>query len=958
MKNAFCVLFLLLFAFLNVQILEGASSLPLLAHDNGQQTSDGIRNLQADLVGFFTSTSTTNLSPGDGFSVLYTISNIGDISAGASDTKFYFSNDQTFGDGDDIYSGIQPCTALPSGQSVNLSVNLIAPSYMTPGSWYLFFKADANTAVSEYNEDNNVTMAPPVFTIVQNTPQLTVIAPNGGESWQQNNAYVIQWTFSMLTGNVKIDLIRGTSSATVLAISASTNVDAGSYNWTIPTSLTPADNYKIRITSLSDLSVYDTSNNYFTINPPPSINVLSPNGGEAWLNGSTYAIAWSYLTLTGNVKIELLQGPGTTPLATIISSTPVNTGIFNWTIPYAIEPGANYRVKVTSLVNSSVSDISDNYFSIDTPPSIMVTAPNGGETWVMDSSYNITWTAVNLTGNVKIELTQGTGSTPVHTISSSTPAGTESYNWSIPNSLASATNYKIKISSLSVPTVNDLSDNYFSISSPPSITVAAPNGGETWLQGASYAISWTSVNLSGNVRIDLLQGTNTTPWATISASTPTSAGVYSWTIPFAIDPASNYKVKITSLVNGNVSDLSDNFFTINPAPAISVLMPNGGELWQRESTQYITWTYLSMTGNVKIELLQGTGSTPVYTISNSTAIATGNYEWNIPAAMVTADNYKVKITSLSNSTVFDTSDNYFSVVPAPSLNVTSPNGGEVWLRGSSHAITWSHTTIAGTLRIDLMQNNASVSVIGTESIALGSYSWMIPEDLPLGENYKIQITSISDPDIHDQSDANFSISTSGVTVLSPNGLEVWMSGESYDVLWTSQNLSGNVKVELCRGSDSTPIVMIHSSIAAAVGSYQWLVPPLQTGSDFRVKITSLVNPNIYDLSDAFFSISGVPNDDPTQVPARTHIVANYPNPFNPNTTIRYYLKQTNMIKIRIYDVKGRAVRCLYDGHQLSGYHSIGWDGLDESGHAMPSGVYWALLQDGKDSHVYRITMMK
>ncbi len=72
----------------------------------------------------------------------------------------------------------------------------------------------------------------------------------------------------------------------------------------------------------------------------------------------------------------------------------------------------------------------------------------------------------------------------------------------------------------------------------------------------------------------------------------------------------------------------------------------------------------------------------------------------------------------------------------------------------------------------------------------------------------------------------------------------------------------------------------------------------------------------------------------------------YPNPFSERTTIEYRVDQPTQVQVRIYDVQGRLVRNLTDAYQTSGTHQVEWDGYDDSGSPLPSGVYFYQLQAG------------
>jgi len=77
-----------------------------------------------------------------------------------------------------------------------------------------------------------------------------------------------------------------------------------------------------------------------------------------------------------------------------------------------------------------------------------------------------------------------------------------------------------------------------------------------------------------------------------------------------------------------------------------------------------------------------------------------------------------------------------------------------------------------------------------------------------------------------------------------------------------------------------------------------------------------------------------------------------PNPFNPRTRIRFSLDRSRRLDLEIYDVAGRRVRVLATGSLTAGLHTLTWDGRNESGHVLPSGVYWLLL----DAEGFRSTV--
>ena len=138
----------------------------------------------------------------------------------------------------------------------------------------------------------------------------------------------------------------------------------------------------------------------------------------------------------------------------------------------------------------------------------------------------------------------------------------------------------------------------------------------------------------------------------------------------------------------------------------------------------------------------------------------------------------------------------------------------------------------------------------------------------------------------------------------------------------------------------------------------------------RVRIGSGNAPNqcecIYDeirLSQTFAGLT-MP-DTATAVHARNEnmvssfeLYANYPNPFNPETTIRYSLDQSQKVHLGVYDVTGRKIKTLTNGIKPKGLHSVSWNGCDEKGRAVSSGVYVYKLISGKRTQARRMMLIR
>jgi hypothetical protein len=92
--------------------------------------------------------------------------------------------------------------------------------------------------------------------------------------------------------------------------------------------------------------------------------------------------------------------------------------------------------------------------------------------------------------------------------------------------------------------------------------------------------------------------------------------------------------------------------------------------------------------------------------------------------------------------------------------------------------------------------------------------------------------------------------------------------------------------------------------------------------------------------------------------AKNGLEQNSPNPFNPQTAIRFTLASTQNVTLAVYDVSGRLVRMLASGTQEMGAHTITWDGRNDAGATVSSGVYFYRLDAGKFSQTRKMVMLK
>jgi flagellar hook assembly protein FlgD len=94
------------------------------------------------------------------------------------------------------------------------------------------------------------------------------------------------------------------------------------------------------------------------------------------------------------------------------------------------------------------------------------------------------------------------------------------------------------------------------------------------------------------------------------------------------------------------------------------------------------------------------------------------------------------------------------------------------------------------------------------------------------------------------------------------------------------------------------------------------------------------------------------------IPTEFALHQNYPNPFNPVTTLNYGLPEQSMVVMTVYDLMGREVTTLVNQVQKAGYHTIRWNGTDQSGQVVSAGLYIYRITAGDYSVARKMILLK
>ena len=423
-----------------------------------------------------------------------------------------------------------------------------------------------------------------------------------------------------------------------------------------------------------------------------------------------------------------------------------------------------------------------------------------------------------------------------------------SYSWTIPDAISATA--KVKISDATDATVLDTSNANFNIIG--GFTLTSPNGGEVWIVNESRNITWTTAGTVANVKLEY--STDGTTYPNLIIATTPNTGSFAWTVPDSITTAA--RVKVSDAGNANSFDTSNANFKIRGS--LTVAAPNGAEGWPINTNQNITWTKVGSIANVKLEYSTNGFADELqnFLIAASVIATTGTpYSWLIPDAP--SATVKVRISDVSDATVFDTSNANFSI--KGSLAITSPNGTETWIVGATNNITWTKLGAIVNVELRYTADGGSTYPVGNIIIASTpasnlSYSWTVPD--AIGTQVKVKITDLGDATVIDESNANFTIKGS-VTVGLPNGGETWIVGANQNITWTRTGSFINVKLEYSTNAFASELqtVVITASTLASPLTYAWTVPDA-IGTNLKVRISDATDATVTDVSNGTFTIKG------------------------------------------------------------------------------------------------------
>ncbi len=264
-------------------------------------------------------------------------------------------------------------------------------------------------------------------------------------------------------------------------------------------------------------------------------------------------------------------------------------------------------------------------------------------------------------------------------------------------------------------------------------------------------------------------------------------------------------------------------------------------------------------------------------------------------------------------------------------------------------------------------HNDSVNVVDLIGIVNTIFGWLLPSSpapaLPSDQFAALRIVHGEIPDAGMQAEmavsADMPVEAAGVELTiayDPTSVQMLVPQivdglKDFGIGYTD-NGAGRMKVVIYSWRPWNDEKLIGTGISDIIKLPFVSKSPILADDDSKVRITQAV------ISDGAARNVAVGGLNPEPLPSSFELYQNRPNPFNPTTTIDFYIDKPTDVRLEVFNVLGELVKTLVDRSMDTGQHSVIWDGSDGQGDKMASGVYFYRLKTGSGSLTKKMVLLK
>ena len=671
-------------------------------------------------------------------------------------------------------------------------------------------------------------------------------SPTGGSSLKRNSPFSVQWLSAGSGPLVHIDFSPDGGTNWQSVASNVVNVTgSNSYIWAVD--VLPTEQGVLRITSVSAPRATGQSEQ-FTV---ADIAMVSPDGGETWLSGSTQDVIWisAGASATVNLQYSLDGGSTFTNITTGIANNP-GSNTYSWIVPPVASGQARVRVQdggdPTNLFAISASD-----FNI---AGLSITFPNGGEIWDMGTGDTIRWDQQSVGNDADISFSYDGGVTYSNLSGPSGVGLSDLFYFYTPVYPTVRGVARIDARDPSPYTnIFDESDAFFTVAG---ILSVAPSNGTVWTLGTTQGIQWVSagaVDPLNQARIWLSQngapGTFTNLITSVGNNQAYPGGnTYNWAIDRNLSPSTIARIMVES---GGYSATSD-VFTLR---GLRVSIPGPGAINRLGSPMVIAWEEEGLTpgqavGDIYVSTDGGTtySPTPINGVISQPFDADGAFPWTVDPSLepttnavfmlvVTAPAADTDIVAFSRPSTFQ------------GIKVLTPASGASLTVGTTNTISFLAAGAGTSVDISYAEDGVNFDTVNLIADDLpivtgsNSFQWVIETIRRPTTNARIRVEGSIDSGVSEIFTLN------GIFVDRPRSSDIWALDETNRISWTAVGFPGPYNVEyLINGGGAT---LIQGGVVT--NFFDWVIPSNAIASNVSIRVTD-IGSSFNGLSDEFLIV--------------------------------------------------------------------------------------------------------
>ena len=683
------------------------------------------------------------------------------------------------------------------------------------------------------------------FTIINQTNKIRIKYPNGGELIESGSRFKIQWKSNSLKAELFKIFFSDNGGRTWDRLES--RVLTNEYLWKVPN--IESENCKIKIVAVENKNIYDISEQSFTISKTSKLKISNPTNNQKYYLGDLMKIDWNVINVRGKkVNIYYSQNKGLDWI--VISRGVPNKGKFNWEIPSLDTTSKFSKIKVELSNNSRIYDINNGHFILYGEPEISIKTPIEKDLVIEDkSNYKIMWDSKNIREN-RINLYYSDNQAVSWKVIALDIPNKGYYNWLIPS--LNTVDCLFKVESSVQPEVYSVSDYSLKITEKPLIMIENNLNNNIFNVFDSLALNWKSYNLSDKYLDVLLSEDNGQTWKTIYENIIDS-GNKIIKIPFVSKTSSSCQLKIIDRYNKDNFSITDNFKIKRPRGLLRLLSNNDKE-YNYNDVKRISWesTYLDdQIGKIYFSLNSGQD----WEMVDEVSISGTYYDWEIPNLENPHQDclLKISISNIEYDFIDDLS--FYKINAAPIVKVENniqdtiktnmPFYINVDIKNSDNRLYNLYYSLTRGLSWNKIANKIDAE----------QYLWNVPS-IKGFDKMIIKAELDSDNSIVNLKTFEVLEQSINLTLLSPNGDESYKIGDVVNIVWSIKKIyDKNIDLfySLDAGENWIPI----SLKAPNFGTFDWILDDrIESSNFYKVKVQSINNKEIFDVSDGLFKIKG------------------------------------------------------------------------------------------------------